>query len=223
MDDYYTELWRKNELSNKNILLQNYLKKQAFVWIGNIEKNKIWKKPKNGSILQDFLLKNNKLPLNLFFDKTKVNTFNSINKKIFLNDVNHEFLKTNDEKRVEICYECLNKMYKKKIKNDFCFKYQLNNQFNNITNKKNSLSSSSINSNNNNNNNNNKQIQQIKNAVDQSKSSCSLHFVVPGFMKAGTSYVFETLTKHPQVLKTLRGTLFKETGFFLFFFFFFFF
>jgi hypothetical protein len=42
--------------------------------------------------------------------------------------------------------------------------------------------------------------------------SCSLHFVVPGFMKAGTTYVFGSLMSHPQLLNTLRGVSFKETG-----------
>lgn len=42
--------------------------------------------------------------------------------------------------------------------------------------------------------------------------SCALHFVVPGFMKAGTTYMFGSLMSHPQLLNTLRGVTFKETG-----------
>lgn len=42
--------------------------------------------------------------------------------------------------------------------------------------------------------------------------SCALHFVVPGYMKAGTTYMFGTLMTHPQLLNTLRGVTFKETG-----------
>lgn len=46
----------------------------------------------------------------------------------------------------------------------------------------------------------------------QASVSCALHFVVPGFMKAGTTYLFGSLMSHPQLLNTLRGVTFKETG-----------
>lgn len=31
-------------------------------------------------------------------------------------------------------------------------------------------------------------------------------------MKAGTSYLFDMISKHPLVLHTLKGVIFKETG-----------
>ena len=46
----------------------------------------------------------------------------------------------------------------------------------------------------------------------QASLSCALHFVVPGFMKAGTTFLFGTMVTHPQLLNTLRGVTFKETG-----------
>ena len=49
----------------------------------------------------------------------------------------------------------------------------------------------------------------------QAWSSCSPTFVVAGFMKSGTTYLFDLLTQHPQVLKALRGVSFKETGCYL--------
>lgn len=51
--------------------------------------------------------------------------------------------------------------------------------------------------------------------TNQAKSSCSLTFMIPGFMKAGTTFLFETLGRHPQVLMALRGVAFKETGCYL--------
>lgn len=45
--------------------------------------------------------------------------------------------------------------------------------------------------------------------------SCAPTFVIPGFMKAGTSFVYDALSKHPQVLTALRGVVFKETGCYL--------
>jgi len=47
---------------------------------------------------------------------------------------------------------------------------------------------------------------------NQAKRSCTLSFVVPGFMKAGTTYLFDLLSKHPQILLALKGVVFKETG-----------
>lgn len=50
---------------------------------------------------------------------------------------------------------------------------------------------------------------------DRAANSCAPTFVVPGFMKAGTTFVYDVLTRHPQVLKALRGVVFKETGCYL--------
>lgn len=47
---------------------------------------------------------------------------------------------------------------------------------------------------------------------NQAQASCSLSFVMPGFMKAGSTYLFDLLTKHPQILMTLKGVGFKEAG-----------
>ena len=49
----------------------------------------------------------------------------------------------------------------------------------------------------------------------QATASCAPTFVIPGFMKAGTTFVYDVLTRHPQVLKALRGVVFKETGCYL--------
>jgi hypothetical protein len=46
----------------------------------------------------------------------------------------------------------------------------------------------------------------------QAEKSCVLSFVIPGFMKAGTTYLFDIITKHPQVLLTLKGVAYKESG-----------
>jgi hypothetical protein len=59
----------------------------------------------------------------------------------------------------------------------------------------------------------NKQVENKE--INQAKSSCSLTFMIPGFMKAGTTFLFETLGRHPQVLMALRGVAFKETGCYL--------
>ena len=48
-----------------------------------------------------------------------------------------------------------------------------------------------------------------------SKYSCSPSFVIPGFMKSGTTFLFETMTKHPQIIHALVGVGFKETGCYL--------
>lgn len=48
--------------------------------------------------------------------------------------------------------------------------------------------------------------------LTQAAVSCAPHFVVPGFMKAGTTYAFGTMVTHPMLLNTLRGVTFKETG-----------
>lgn len=52
-------------------------------------------------------------------------------------------------------------------------------------------------------------------AQRQGNLSCALHFVIPGFMKAGSSFIYETLVGHPLVVRALRGTQFKETGCYL--------
>lgn len=48
---------------------------------------------------------------------------------------------------------------------------------------------------------------------NQASLSCSLQFVMPGFMKAGSSFVFDTIvSNHPFLLRTLKGVQFKESG-----------
>jgi hypothetical protein len=42
--------------------------------------------------------------------------------------------------------------------------------------------------------------------------SCALSFVLPGFMKSGSSYVFDIIRNHPQVVTPVHGVIFKETG-----------
>jgi len=49
----------------------------------------------------------------------------------------------------------------------------------------------------------------------QASTSCSPSFVMAGFMKAGTSLLWDCLTRHPQVVHALRGVVFKETGCYL--------
>merc|ERR1711968_100714 len=38
---------------------------------------------------------------------------------------------------------------------------------------------------------------------------------MPGFMKAGTTFAFSTITRHPHILNPLVGVSFKETGCYL--------
>lgn len=49
----------------------------------------------------------------------------------------------------------------------------------------------------------------------QAHVSCAPHFTIAGFMKSGTSFLFDSLTKHPQIVHALRGVVFKETGCYL--------
>lgn len=49
----------------------------------------------------------------------------------------------------------------------------------------------------------------------QAVVSCAPHFTIAGFMKAGTSFLYDSLTKHPQIIHALRGVVFKETGCYL--------
>lgn len=49
----------------------------------------------------------------------------------------------------------------------------------------------------------------------QAHLSCTISFVVAGFMKAGSSYLYNLLTSHPQIVKLLRGVAFKESGCYL--------
>ena len=49
----------------------------------------------------------------------------------------------------------------------------------------------------------------------QAQVSCAPTFVLPGFMKAGTTFAYDVITRHPQVLKAQRGVVFKETGCYL--------
>jgi hypothetical protein len=45
--------------------------------------------------------------------------------------------------------------------------------------------------------------------------SSSLSFVIPGFMKAGTTYFYDAISRHPLIVKALSGVNFKETGCYL--------
>lgn len=45
--------------------------------------------------------------------------------------------------------------------------------------------------------------------------SCAPTFVIPGFMKAGTTYFYDTIVQHPMLVKALSGVQFKETGCYL--------
>ena len=42
--------------------------------------------------------------------------------------------------------------------------------------------------------------------------STSPSFVIPGFMKAGTTFIYNLIADHPQTLPNLAGSQFKETG-----------
>ena len=44
---------------------------------------------------------------------------------------------------------------------------------------------------------------------------CAPHFVIPGTMKAATSFMFKALTTHPQVLPPIKGFQYKEAGAYL--------
>ena len=46
----------------------------------------------------------------------------------------------------------------------------------------------------------------------QTSLSCSPTFIIAGFMKAGSTFLFNSLSLHPQILRNLKGTGFKETG-----------
>lgn len=46
----------------------------------------------------------------------------------------------------------------------------------------------------------------------QASTSCAPHFMVPGFMKAGSTAIFQAIMTHPQMVHNLRGVVFKETG-----------
>lgn len=46
----------------------------------------------------------------------------------------------------------------------------------------------------------------------KASASCALSFTIPGFMKAGTTYLYDTITNHPLMVKALQGVGFKETG-----------
>lgn len=49
----------------------------------------------------------------------------------------------------------------------------------------------------------------------RARTSCSISFVLSGFMKSATSFLFESLVRHPQILHALRGVRYKETGCYL--------
>lgn len=55
----------------------------------------------------------------------------------------------------------------------------------------------------------------LQSVAAQARASCAPHFVIPGFMKAGSSFLFETLVGHPLIVRALRGAQFKETGCYL--------
>ena len=56
---------------------------------------------------------------------------------------------------------------------------------------------------------------QLRSHQTQANQSCSPSFVIAGFMKSGTTYLYDLIAQHPQVLKALRGVVFKETGCYL--------
>lgn len=45
--------------------------------------------------------------------------------------------------------------------------------------------------------------------------SCALTFVLPGFMKSGSTYIYDTIDNHPWVVNALRGFDYKEAGCYL--------
>jgi hypothetical protein len=45
--------------------------------------------------------------------------------------------------------------------------------------------------------------------------SSSLSFVIPRFMKAGTTYFYDAVSRHPLIVKALSGVNFKESGCYL--------
>ena len=49
----------------------------------------------------------------------------------------------------------------------------------------------------------------------RSQLSCSPSFVIPGFMKAGTTFFYDMIMKHPMLVKAITGVQFKETGCYL--------
>lgn len=59
------------------------------------------------------------------------------------------------------------------------------------------------------------QKRHLQSSILEAQQSCALSFVIPGFMKAGSSFFFETLIGHPLLLRALRGAQFKETGCYL--------
>jgi hypothetical protein len=48
--------------------------------------------------------------------------------------------------------------------------------------------------------------------IHRANQSCTLSFVLPGFMKAGTTYLYGTIDNHPWVVHALRGFDYKEAG-----------
>lgn len=49
----------------------------------------------------------------------------------------------------------------------------------------------------------------------QAALSCTMHFALAGFMKSGSTFLYNTIAQHPQVVKLLRGVGFKESGCYL--------
>lgn len=52
-------------------------------------------------------------------------------------------------------------------------------------------------------------------SIVQASVSCTMHFAIAGFMKSGSTFLFNTIAQHPQVVKLLRGVGFKESGCYL--------
>jgi hypothetical protein len=52
-------------------------------------------------------------------------------------------------------------------------------------------------------------------SIVQASVSCTMHFTIAGFMKSGSTFLFNTIAQHPQIVKLLRGVGFKESGCYL--------
>ena len=49
----------------------------------------------------------------------------------------------------------------------------------------------------------------------QANLSCGPTFIIAGFMKAGSTFLFNSLSSHPQILRNLKGVAFKEAAAYL--------
>lgn len=52
----------------------------------------------------------------------------------------------------------------------------------------------------------------IRGNRQRARMSSSLHFVIPGFMKAASTYLYDNIVSHPRVVPALRGFMYKEPG-----------